>query len=477
MGASRPGSAWSGSGIAVLCLLRKLSIVSSTVAPLLARRRFADTFEVQMGDLGGMEAHRKADAGIGTMLAGDGLRGVAMLLVFASHLLLIADPAETGFLTYDWAAPVLGHIDIGLGAFFALSGYLIARPFARAYVLGRKRPSVRRFAANRALRILPAFYLFAGLILLRFGLDGSLGSGLSAPDAGAGESSLLQVLGILTFVQAQTGGPAAAPIGQAWSIGAEVAFYILIPIAAAVAYRVGAHISGPRRRALAALTLIGFVMLVSIWLRARDQYLFAWLTSPPAILFAFLPGVALAVAEPLFAARLRLDARLARRLARGAFAVAALALVVYAVSDYSDQTTAIHHAVGRRALLTALCTGALLFGLVALQLGTGRAPRLFGNRAMSWMGQRSYSFYLVHIWVLLEVGHVLGDGYGTATNLPVLLAFGLPISLALGALSYRYVERPFLERKRSQGGTTQPPPPVAPLVPEPPPPLGAVARV
>jgi peptidoglycan/LPS O-acetylase OafA/YrhL len=392
------------------------------------------------------------DAGIRTLIAGDGLRGVAMLLVFASHLLLIADPAETGFETYGWAAPVLGHIDIGLSAFFVLSGYLIARPFARAYVLGTRRPGVVRFAENRLLRIAPAFYFFAVLILLRFGLDGTLGSGPDAPDAAGGPSSFLQVLGIFTFLQAQLGGPARAPIGQAWSIGAEIAFYVLVPLAAVLAYRLGARISTARRRALVALGLLALLELISIRLRAENRFLFAWLTSPPAILYAFLPGVAVAVAEPLFAPLLRDRARLARRLAWGAFALAALCLLVYVTSDYSDETTPIHHALGRRALLAATCTGALMFGLVALQLGTSRAPWLFANRAALWMGARSYSFYLVHIWVLLEIGHILGEGHGVATTLTVMLVVGLPVSMAAAALSYRYVERPFLERKRPTGG-------------------------
>jgi hypothetical protein len=33
------------------------------------------------------------DVGIGTLLAGNGVRGVGMLLVFFTHLFLLADPA------------------------------------------------------------------------------------------------------------------------------------------------------------------------------------------------------------------------------------------------------------------------------------------------------------------------------------------------------------------------------------------------
>ena len=385
------------------------------------------------------------DAGIGTLLAGNGVRGVGMLLVFFTHLCLLADTEpDNNMRSYGWAAPVLGHIDLGLAAFFSLSGYLIARPYARAYVLHTRSPRLRSYVRNRILRVVPAFYVFTVIVLLRFGVDGSLDAGRE------NSSSVLQVLGQFLFVQGQTGGPAVVPIGPAWSIGAEVGFYILIPISAWLLVRSATRLQGPERRAVLGITAAGVAMLVSITLRAKagDQYSFAWLTSPPAIMYVFMPGVAIALAEPLLAARLRNVPRPARAIAWSAFAFAALTAVVYAVTDYDPRQTPIHHALGQRALLAALSTGALIGDLVVLQLGTGGAPRLFVNRLMLWMGERSYSFYLVHIWVLLEIDHALGDGRSLQTRFVIMLAVALPLTTAIAALSYRYVERPFLERKR-----------------------------
>jgi peptidoglycan/LPS O-acetylase OafA/YrhL len=343
---------------------------------------------------------------------------------------------------FGWAAPILGHIDLGLAAFFVLSGYLIARPFARAYVAGTRRPPLRDYVRNRVLRVVPAFYVFTVLVLLRFGLDGTLASGSH------NASSWSQVLAQFLFVQGQAGGPAAVPIGPAWSIGAEVGFYVLIPLSAFVAYRVGARLRGPGSRAAVALAAIAALTFVSIAARAYQKFDFTWLTSPPAIMYVFMPGVAVAIIEPLLVSRLRGNARLARPVAWAAFAAAAVAAVAYAASDYDVRQTPIHHALGQRALLAALCTGALIFGLVVLQLGTDRAPRLFGNRLMLWMGARSYSFYLAHFWILLEIDHALGSGESIATRAAIMAAVGLPVTTAIAALSYRFVERPFLERKR-----------------------------
>jgi peptidoglycan/LPS O-acetylase OafA/YrhL len=396
-----------------------------------------------MDEVAEKPARRTDDPGIRTLLAGNGVRGVGMLLVFFTHLALLADSApDNNVRSYGWAAPLLGHIDLGLAAFFALSGYLIARPFTRAYVLGTPAPRLRSYVRNRVLRVVPAFYLFTALVLLRFGLDGTLASGSQ------NASEPWQVLGQFLFVQGQAGGPAGVPIGPAWSIGAEVGFYVLIPIAAWLAARAASRLDGPQRRALVGIAAAGAVMVVSIALRAVDQYRFAWLTSPPAILYVFMPGVAIALAEPLLAARLRDRPRAARTLAWGAFAFAALAAVAYAVTDYDPRQTPIHHALGQRALLAALCTGALIFGLLVLQLGTGRAPRLFANRVMLWMGERSYSFYLAHIWILLELDHALGAAQSIGTRVAIMTVVALPLTTAIAALSYRYVERPFLERKR-----------------------------
>jgi peptidoglycan/LPS O-acetylase OafA/YrhL len=406
-------------------------------------------------------AERKPDVGIGTLIAGDGVRGVGALFVFTTHVCLLADPVpNNNLVSYGWAAPILGHIDLALSAFFVLSGYLIARPYARAYVAGTRRPRLRNYVRNRVLRVVPVFYVLTVLVLLRFGLDGRLDA---APDADT--SSVWQVIGQFLFIQGQTAGPASIPIGPAWSIGAEVGFYVIIPIAAYGAYLLAGRLHDAHARAAVALALIALVTVLSIALRAYDKYRFAWLTSPPAILYGFMPGVALGIAEPLFARYLRGRARLAATIAWAAFGLGLLCAIFYATSDYDPRQTPIHHALGVRALLAALASGLLFAGLVVLQIGTGRAPRAFANKAMLWLGARSYSFYLVHIWVLLELDHLLGDGDSIQTRVAVLGLIGFPLTVLSGSLSYRFVERPFLERKQRTTQHAPPEPTAAALEP------------
>ena len=180
-------------------------------------------------------------------------------------------------------------------------------------------------------------------------------------------------------------------------------------------------------------------------------------------MYGFMPGVALGIIEPLMAPHIRDRTRLATQLAWAAFALGLLCALVYAASDYNPHQTPIHHALGVRALLAAMSTGLLFFGLIVLQIGTGRAPRLFANKVLLWLGARSYSFYLVHIWVLYELDHLLGSGHSLETRLWVMAGIGFPLTVLSGALSYRFVELPFLERKiRTTQHATADGAPVAP---------------
>jgi peptidoglycan/LPS O-acetylase OafA/YrhL len=255
------------------------------------------------------------------------------------------------------------------------------------------------------------------------------------------------VLSIFTFTQSYTGGSATLPIGQAWSLDVEAAFYVAIPIAALIAYRLGAPLKSPRARAIAALAFIGFLALVSISLRKDAHNAFPLLTSPPLIVYVFLPGVALAVIEPFAVPWLRGHPRRARRLAWGAVGVAIVAWVLYMKWDYEVGTTQIHHALGRRSVLLALFGMSLIAAMMALQLGTGGAPRWLNNRWTNWIGERSYAFYIVHVWVLFEIIHVVGADTPPVLLGAIMFAAGYPLSVALAGLSWKYVERPCLERR------------------------------
>lgn len=387
-----------------------------------------------------------SDAGVGNLLAGDGFRGIGMLLIFIAHVFANADPATT-LENYGWAKQPIARIDLALSTFFVLSGYFIARPFLRSFVLNTRRPSVRRYLRNRALRIMPAFYLIAALVMLRFGLDGAIGPTPDNPGGTGVQSSWWQILSVFTFTQSYTGGSVTLPIGQGWTLDVEVAFYLAIPLAAVIAYRLGRPLKTPRTRAIGALCFIGFLTLLSITLRQYAENRFELLTSPPLIVYVFLPGIALAVIEPFVVPYFRDRPRRARRFIWGAVAVCVMCWFLYMRWDYQAGTTQIHHALGRRSLMQAIFGFALVAAMIVVQLGTNTVPRWLDNRWTTWLGVRSYAFYLIHVFVILEVIDVAGTNLEPFALGLIIFLVGFPISCALAGLSWRYLEEPCLQRR------------------------------
>src|SRR5882762_1926129 len=85
----------------------------------------------------------------GSRLIGiEGLRALAATSVLDHHTVTHAPfKAELGAIG-QWAVPNLAS---GLTLFFALSGFLLYRPFASAVIRGEALPSTRAYLRNRAL--------------------------------------------------------------------------------------------------------------------------------------------------------------------------------------------------------------------------------------------------------------------------------------------------------------------------------------
>ena len=373
-----------------------------------------------------------------TFLAGDGLRGLAALGVLVLHCVIVVSATRhlAGFAGPDEASgqyrgvagalsPLVALMRVSIYVFFALSGYLISRPFLAAYTVGTPRPSIPGYAANRALRVVPAFWVVMALYL-------SWDHAWKAGGAGG-------VLAALGFAQTFD-TTRAAVLPQAWTLDLEVGFYALIGLLVWLARSpLKKTASGHRRRTLFVLTIIVTAYAASLLLKHLAGRPIDNSYDIPQYVFAFLPGVALAALEPALATRLRQSPH-GGWWARGALALAAalLAAEVYAPAR-------LH---GLHLLLASLGTSALVGAALALQWATGRCWRALGSRPLRWLGVRSYGIYLIHLGV---IGHLLArlGGHTPAVTFLLLAGATALLSAAIADLLWRFVERPALRLRRA----------------------------
>jgi peptidoglycan/LPS O-acetylase OafA/YrhL len=326
-------------------------------------------------------------------------------------------------------APEFVNMRAGIYIFFALSGYLLSRPFLAAYLVGTPQPSISRYFRNRALRIIPAFWVVTTVYLV-----------WARGHTGAGIGGLLAVYG---FAQNYYSTPAAHLIGQAWTLDIEVAFYIVLPIISLLALAAARRMRAtPVQRLGVVLALLLVAYIVSLLVRhAGGIHVQAGLNSTYNLAdfgFAFIPGVALAAIEPLAAPRLRASGK-GRLWSWGLLATCVGLLGVFVSLPASDY--------GLRRIIVTLACGAMLAAPLALQWSTGRCWRVLDNRVMRWLGERSYGIYLIHYGLIAHVLARVGAGEGVKTTF-VLSLLGVTAATLLAAdVLWRLVERPALQRR------------------------------
>jgi peptidoglycan/LPS O-acetylase OafA/YrhL len=337
-----------------------------------------------------------------------------------------------------WPRAVEPLATIGLVLFFALSGFLLYRPFAAAIVDGRPLPSIRAYLRNRALRILPAYWVILGVTAAAavFALPGRENVGGAVPDAGVG------VLNVL-LLQSYTPHSNLTGIPPAWSLNVEIAFYLVLPLAVIAVTRLASRLHEPRRRAWLLCLPPAMLWLLGVTGKLVAHRVFGFSTSQTSWAYVF-QNTFLAKADLFTWGMIAAvvvsfcDLRKISRRQRTLIGVAGWLLIP--ISDLANQTP-----------LAALACGLIIVWVTASYADAAkpaRPARLFTSRPMAFVGARSYSVYLWHWPVVLWLdahGVVTGGRAGLVVNVAIVAA----ISIALSSVTYRFVELPAMRRKRS----------------------------
>ncbi len=371
---------------------------------------------------------------------GDPLRALAALAVFGVHLVGGAVEASgyAGQLGRDHFASLFGFLgygfdslNSGVAVFFVLSGYLLSRPFLRAFIADQPMPSIPAYLRNRGLRILPAFWVVLCLAFLLYGTRGD---------------TFWESVGLAAFITNFKASGMHVLFGQPWSLAVEVRFYLFLPLAA-LALMGLKRVLGPRLKRWTRIALV--LALVGVGFEASADY--AVNDAPYYDSFAananlFAAGIILAVLEHVLPRRVR--GRAWARRAGVAMFVGGLALTL------SSQYFYVNHVLPTQLVryLLPLCTGLIVAGPLLWQWSGGRAWRALDNGVLRWIGERSYSLFLVHSLVLFGLApHLVAGGY--KVTLVTLGCVGLACSLLAAAVLYRFVEQPALRRKVASPGS------------------------
>ena len=365
-----------------------------------------------------MDAERGGDTprGAGVVIPSlDGLRAVAAILVLLTHAAFL-----TGF---GATAGLVGRLwsrgDFGVGIFFALSGFLLHRGLI---VRGERHVDVAGYALRRAARVLPAYWV--ALVAVVVFADPPL------------RSWLLHAAGLQIYV----GDAWISSFNHTWSLATEISFYVALPFVV-----LGL---GPLRRrnpALPLLVLTSLAVLLTLASFLRGGEVFGVDVISHMWLHARGPQflVGMICAEALVLPTHRLSEVLRNW---GSDTVACLSL---AGAAYLLATTAVTGpltvapATGAELFVrSVLCTLVSLCLLLPLTNGRPSAySAALSTPSIRWLGRVSYGVFLWHLPVFTAIYAVTGVATFTGGVAP-LLAVGVPITLALAALSHHAVETP-----------------------------------
>ncbi|MDQ2802385.1 MAG: acyltransferase [Pseudomonadota bacterium] len=359
-----------------------------------------------------------------------GIRGVAALLVATYHFAL--PQLTVGSLGFR----LLGRGYLYVDLFFILSGYVIALNYGSNFAYGVDFKSFRAFLWKRIARVYPLYLAVLSTMVIGYWLvhrDFDLHPGwwisvqMSRPWLDLPLNAAL----------IQTWGFGDGIVGQAWSVSAEVAAYLVFPWLAR-------GIFGNRRGGLVFLVVLGVAatLVAAQHFGSTDgQYhagAFDIWDGPPAVmrgLGGFTLGLCL----------YRLSgSRIDYLVSSDFFGLCAIGLWLVML----DRSTP--------DLLLYIPFGALV---LCLSNNRGKLGAVFGSAPLYGMGLLSYSFYLIHVYFIPPM-HALTSFLSpiASETLAKVVAMATTIAalLVCSSVAYVAVERParnLLRRSRRSAGS------------------------
>ncbi len=346
----------------------------------------------------------------------DGIRAIAIALVFLTHLFATTPIVPTAFIA-SLPAPfrvLASHGWLGVDLFFVLSGYLITRILLSA----KGRPGYfRSFYLRRLLRIAPLYYTILIVLIAAYGYSNYAGYWNFA-------------LGLSANLSTLAGADAPQAAGPMWSLAVEEQFYLFWPFVVLML----------SRRALAVVA----VAIVAIEPFARYHF------GPGQIVYPWcrFDGLALGAILALWFT--------APSVTRGRSLRLSAALVGMSLAITAATAPFGGFAEGLLSTASRISEGTLLFaGIIAAVIAVPglKATGFLRSRALRFVAELSFCLYLVHV-PLVDLFHVLSRNVFPAVGaldvqprIALQTTFVIVAAFAIAMLSRRFIELPLLRLK------------------------------
>ncbi|UQY44882.1 acyltransferase family protein [Mixta hanseatica] len=354
----------------------------------------------------------------------EGLRGFASLWVLLGHASLLV----------HCAIPIVSMPSIGVDLFILLSGYLMAKNYIERQ---EKEPwnsasTVKKFWIRRFFRIAPLYYLLL-IIAVAYGpWFGEMRDTIAefypvtaTETSRYSDQSMANIIAHVSFIFGLLPEYGINTVLPDWSIGLEMQFYMLFPFIMLLTLRIGY-----------VRTLLLAMLICTIGRFALAGYYEAFI----------MPSMILIKLHMFIAGMLMAEA--VRKKQLGYLLLALIAPVVSTIIAIGVSKLQIVFEAGMIIGMTAVLWQHRPDTLMAKVIALPRA--ILTHRISTWLGDVSYSVYLVHLLIVVPaIALLLRDYNMDALSAPlrfaIICGICLPLTYGIATLLYRFVEKPGIQ--------------------------------